>query len=107
MLRIGVSVLAQLPRKNLDSSRRNVMRRLTYFTLPVLLVLLTGCADQATAPDMDVNASFAKGGKKHPKPPPNPSGDPANPVISFLGGSLRNPALQVMDADGGEPDRNI
>ncbi|MFH1765232.1 MAG: hypothetical protein ABIF09_13670 [Gemmatimonadota bacterium] len=78
------------------------MRRVACLTLPLLFLFFTGCADQTTAPDIDVTASFAKGGGgKPPKPGGGDPPAPAKPVISFLGGSLRHPALQVMDADGG------
>jgi Tol biopolymer transport system component len=69
------------------------MRKCALFTLPLLFLFLTGCADQATAPDVDLTASFAKGGK-----PSKPGGDPPappNPAIAYSDGGL-----WVADEDG-------
>jgi hypothetical protein len=71
------------------------MRYLTYLALPLLLLIFFGCADQTTAPDVDLFAP----NKKPPPPPPDPVGD-ANPVIAFESGGPGARALWVMEADG-------
>jgi len=84
------------------------MRRITCLTLPLLLLFFTGCADQTTAPDLDVTASFAKvidcdAKPNHPKcggDDPGGGGDGANPVITFAAGTPGNRTLWVADADG-------
>ena len=76
------------------------MRRTAYFTLPLLLLFFTGCADQATAPELDVTASFAK--KVKPPPDPPPPEDPVDPMILFseYGGRRVGYVLSFMDTDG-------
>jgi hypothetical protein len=73
--------------------RRSLMRKTLLFTIPFLMLSLSSCADQTTAPEMDLTASF----KKPPKPPepPPPSGDPANPRIAYS-----DDGLWVADEDG-------
>ncbi len=56
------------------------MRRIALFILPLLLLFFTGCADQATAPDLDVTASFARGGGGKPDKP-KPGDDPGDPLV--------------------------
>ena len=80
----------------------------SFSPLPLLFLFLTGCADQATAPDVDVTASFAKVKPCQPWPSCNnddPGGDPptmANPVLAFDAGNHRKKGgLWVSDADGG------
>jgi hypothetical protein len=63
----------------------------------LVLFLFVGCADQPTAFDPDLTASFAKPGKP-PKPPP--PGETAAPEISFAAGCGRADCLWVVDADG-------
>jgi hypothetical protein len=84
------------------------MRRLSLFTLPLLFLFFTGCADQPTSPDLELTASFGKVKPCQPWPSCNnddPGGDPptvANPVLAFDAGSHRNKGgLWVSDADGG------
>jgi Tol biopolymer transport system component len=66
-----------------------MMRRLSFLFLPLILLLVTGCSDQTTAPDLDLTASF----KKPPRPPPTP--EPASPRIAFS-----DEGLWVADEDG-------
>lgn len=39
------------------------MRQLVAVIAPLLLLFLTGCGEQVAGPDLDLGASFAKGGK--------------------------------------------
>jgi len=86
------------------------MRPIALFTLPLLLLfLVTGCADQATAPELDVTASFAKGGKGKPDKP-KPGDDPGDPLkfisietsINPLAGAF-SCAVEDADDDGVGP----
>jgi hypothetical protein len=55
------------------------MRRIACFTLPLLLFFFIGCADQATAPELDLTASFAKPSGKPDGEKPG-GGDPPGPL---------------------------
>jgi hypothetical protein len=79
------------------------MRRLTVFSVPLVLLLLVGCADQTTAPDLDLTVAFAKPPK--PPKPPKPEDPPDDPLVFIsvetsvhpLAGSF---TCAVEDADG-------
>ena len=84
------------------------MRRWAHLTLPLLFLLFTGCSDRAIAPEPDLTASFAKGGKPG-KPGGGGDPTPADPAIAFVAsssstdGSGINNDLMVVDVDGGHP----
>jgi hypothetical protein len=65
-----------------------------------LLLLFTGCADQTTAPELELTTSYAKGGEPGKPGGGGGGGDPANPVITYAAGTPGKRTLWVMDADG-------
>jgi len=87
------------------------MKVLTWFALPLAVFAFTACTDQPTAPDPELTALFAKGGK--PGKPDKPGGGedptPPAPAIAFVAVASSNDGggtdmdLMVMDADGGNP----
>ncbi len=88
------------------------MRLLAVLTLPLLFLSLTGCTDQPTVPDMDLTASYARGGGGKPEKPPKPGDDPGDPLAFISIETSFRPlvgaftcAVEDADSDGVGPVR--